>query len=86
MKKNALLQWKEFGVDNAPSITTLFNEKKYTNQERIAEYLEHGKVSLVATSYERDAISGQLIKPLRSKCIMTDGELSWSRSKRWQDI
>ena len=80
MKQYDLLKWKEFGQKDAPSIRILFSTKPYPNQEKIADYLDNGTVSLVAASYEKDAITGNIIHPMRTSCIMSNGDFSWDGS------
>lgn len=80
MERNDLLKWKEFGVDNAPSIKSLFSKNPYPNQNEIANYLENGETTLVATSYEQDLVTGEKIHPLRTKCIKTNDGFSWDGS------
>ena len=63
MDKYGLLNWKEFGMPDAPSIKTLFCPVKYPGQDIVAEYLEKGKTHLVSPSLSQDKISGDLIKP-----------------------
>ncbi len=80
MKQYDLLKWKEFGQSEAPSIKILFATDPYPNQEVIANYLDNGKVSIVAASYEKDAFTGEIIQPARSSRIMSDDEFSWEGS------
>ena len=80
MKQYDLLKWKELGQKDAPSIKILFSTKPYPNQEKIAAYLDRGKVSLVTASYEKDAITGKIIHPARTARIMSDNEFSWDGS------
>ena len=80
MKQYDLLKWKEFGQADAPSIKILCSEKPYRNQKKIANYLENGKVSMVAASYEKDAFTGEIIQPARSCRIMSDDDFSWDGS------
>ena len=80
MKQYDLLKWKEFGHKDAPSIKILFSAKPYPNQDRIADYLERGNVSIVAASYEKDAFTGEIIHPARSSRIMTNNSFSWDSS------
>ncbi len=80
MKEYDLLKWKEFGSEDAPSIEVLFSAKPYPEQDRIADYLDRGEISLVSTSYDKDAITGELIYPLHSMCIRTNGLFSWASS------
>lgn len=80
LKQYDLLKWKEFGQADAPSIKILFATNPYPNQEVIAKYLENGEVSIVAASYEKDAFTGEIIYPARSRRIMSDDEFSWDGS------
>ena len=69
-----------FTQNDAPSIAILFSVMPYPNQEKVARYLENGKITVVRASYEKDAITGELIKPAQSGCLMTDGDLVWDGS------
>ena len=80
MEQQDLLKWKEFGLDDAPSIKSLFSKRSYPNQDIIAKYLEDGKPTVVAASYDQDEITGELIHPLQEKCVKSNGEFSWSSS------
>ncbi len=80
MKQYDLLKWKEFGTEDAPSITILFSSKPYPEQERVARILENGKVTLVRASYEKDALTGEIIKPAHAGCLMSNGSLVWDGS------
>lgn len=80
MKQYDLLRWKEFGQNDAPSIAILFSDMPYPNQEKVARYLENGTITVVRASCEKDAITGELIKPAHSGCLMTDGDLVWNGS------
>ena len=40
MNEYGLLSFKEYGEANGPSITTLFSDTKYENQDVIADYLD----------------------------------------------
>jgi hypothetical protein len=44
----------------------------------ILSYLKNGKVVFFAPSRSVDVLSGEIIGP--TKCILTDGEFSWSDS------
>ena len=80
MDKYGLLQFKEFGCENGPSIKSFFAENKYEHQEEIAKYLDNSKIVSMAPEYDKDIISGELIKPLQSKAIRTNGVFSWDSS------
>ncbi len=80
LKDLTLLNFKEFGATNAPSISTLFAAEKYEHQQEIIDYLENGKISLVAPGLEIDEYTGETIIPKHTKAILTDGVYSWSGS------
>ena len=80
MNEYGLLSFKEYGEANGPSITTLFSDTKYENQDVIADYLDKGEVSMVAASFEKDVVTDEYIKPARTKCIKTNGKHSWDGS------
>ncbi len=73
-----LLQYKEFGAEEAPSLSSMFAPRKYDGQDKVIDYLKKGKVTLVSTQYDTDAFSRDTIMPLQTTCILTDGEYSWS--------
>lgn len=79
-QRNILLRFKEFGVKDAPSISTLFAPEKYDHQQEITDYLKKGEISLVAPGLEIDEIKGEEIIPRITKAILTDGVYSWSSS------
>ena len=77
-EKHDLLHYKEYGPEDAPSLSTLFNDGRYENQDRIIDYLKKGTVTVVATRYDKDVFSGETILPLQTSCHLTDGEYIWS--------
>ncbi len=80
MKQYDLLRWKEFGQKDAPSITILFSSKPYPEQEKIAQILEKGNVTLIKAAYEKDALTGEIIHPAHFGCLMSDGDMVWDGS------
>ncbi len=80
LRDQTLLKFKEFGTVNAPSIATLFVSEEYEHKHEIIDYLENGKICLVAPGLEIDELNGETIIPRRTKAILTDGVYSWSGS------
>lgn len=76
MIKLDLLNYKEFGAGDAPSIRGSFEPKPYPGMERIIRYLEGGKPHLFSPQFGVDAISGERVAD--SYMICGDGEYSWS--------
>ena len=75
---NILLDYLEFGSDNAPSIKDYFEKNPYKGQKAIAEYLRRGHAKLSAPGCSYAVISGAMISA--SLDILTDGEYSWDSS------
>ena len=71
-----LLNWREFGVQSAPSIRTVFEAKPYPGMERVIEYLEKGKVCLTAPGVGIDEFTGKQVMQVCE--IRSDGEYGWS--------
>ena len=76
MRKLDLLNWKEFGVESAPSITSMFEEKPYPGMDKIVKYLEAGKPHMAIASRGVDALTGEAVMSFRD--VRDDGEYSWS--------
>lgn len=76
MYKQDLLNWKEFGVLSAPSITTAFEKQPYAGIDKIVQYLEHGTAHLSAPGGGIDAVTGKQVAHIRE--IRNDGEYAWS--------
>ena len=77
MKPNtSLLEWREFGMQSAPSIRTAFETGPYPGMDKIITYLENGRVCLTAAGVGVDAITGKQVMGFRQ--ILTDGEYGWS--------
>ena len=69
----------EFNKDmDYPSMEEDFCDYPYEGKEMIINYLESGEKTVTACSRARDFFTGELIPGER--CIMTDGEYSWSSS------
>ena len=73
-----LLHFKEFGAEEAPSLSTLFAPGKYDEQDKVIDYLKKGKVTLVSPQYDTDAFTGDAIMPLQTTYILSDRKYSWS--------
>ncbi len=73
-----LLQYKEYGIEDAPSLSTLFSNERYENQDRIADYLKKGRITVISPQYDMDAFTGDTILPPQTTCLRTDGKYSWS--------
>lgn len=80
MKAKSLLRYREFamGDQRYPSIKDSFEAEAYAGQDKIADYLRNGRVTLCATSASVDVLTGQQIDG--RKCLMTDGEYSWNNT------
>ena len=76
MYKFDLLNWKEFGVSSAPSITSVFEKQPYDGMDKIVRYLENGRAHLTAAGAGIDAITGKQVMHIRE--IRNDGEYAWS--------
>ena len=77
-RKNIMDEWKEFNPLAEKSLKDDFGESPSPDCQKIISYLENGEVTLSTTSRDTDVISGESID--KTKCIMTDGEYSWSGS------
>lgn len=73
-----MARWKEFNPNAEKSMREDFKDSPSPNRQRIMDYLNKGEVKLVATSREVDVISGEKLD--QTKCILTDGEYTWSGS------
>ena len=80
MERYNLMRWKEFGDQDAPSISVLFSPTKYPGQDIIANYLDRGQISIVSTSLAEDKIGGGVIEPHIAECVRTNGDFSWPGS------
>lgn len=67
--------WKEFNPDATKSMRDDFQNERLPEQEKIVEYLNHGKITVTAASYDKDVFTGGFIGD--THCIRTDGEYSW---------
>ena len=67
--------FREFGLENGPSIKDSFSSAPFPNKQKIIKYLSDGKIGMVSGSSYIDVITGENTKI--GKCIMTDGEYTW---------
>lgn len=77
-RKNIMAEWKEFNPLAEKSIKDDFRDSPSPDYQKIISYLDNGEVKDSATSRDTDVISGESID--KTKCILTDGEYSWSGS------
>lgn len=61
---------------NLSSMKDSFNDGSFEGKEKIVAYLQKGDKTIAACSYDRDVFTGERIPG--KKCLMTDGEYSWS--------
>jgi len=70
-------KYKELNRDmDFPSMVESFCNYPYEGKEAIVKYLEAGRKTAAACSRAKDAFTGEVIPGER--CLMTDGEYSWS--------
>lgn len=70
-----LFKYKEFGMENGPSIKDYFSDTPHPNKSEIIKYLKNGTVILPASGYYDDIVTGQCTHI--TIAIMTDGEYDW---------
>lgn len=69
-------EYKEFNPNfDYPSIKTFFESSKYDGQDKIANYLRHGKKTIVSAQIPKDVITGKTIR--MEKIGMNDGVYTW---------
>ena len=69
-------KYKEFNPNkNYPSIKDSFEVSSYKGQDRVANYLKHGKEDMVSLRIAKDVVTGDVI-PM-SVIGMNDGEYTW---------
>ena len=73
-----LLQYEEFAPPGSgfPSITKFFQQAPYPGKDRIVAYLKLGDVHMCCPGYDRDVITGEIIRP--AICHMDDGRYAWT--------
>ncbi len=77
MAMKSLNNFKELNREmDLPSMKDSFCDHPYEGKEDIVKYLENGKKTMAACSRALDAFTGEVIPGER--CLMTDGEYSWS--------
>ena len=76
MKMIILNRWREFGINTAPPMSASFENKPYDGAEKIAKYLEKGKVATASCGVSTDFYTGERI--MGKKESLTDGEYIWS--------
>lgn len=74
-RKNIMIFWKEFNPSSDKSIQEDFEKESYPSSDKIAAYLDQGKVTLVSAECGKDVITNERI--VDTICILTDGEYSW---------
>ena len=67
--------FKEFGLENGPSIKDSFSDAAFPNKDAVVRYLKSGKVGVTGGSFYIDVVTGKQTRI--GKCIMTDGEYTW---------
>lgn len=77
-KKNIMALWKEFNPYAEKSMQDDFSKTVSPYISKIITYLNNGEIILVSPSCSTDVFSGERID--KTKCILTDGEYSWSNS------
>ncbi len=73
--KNLAALWLEFGAPTDHSLKQDIEDHSYPGQEKIAQYLEGGKVKLMSAGTGKDLFTGETIAA--NYYIATDGEYSW---------
>ena len=74
----SLIQWKEFGAEGGPLMKSAFAKEPYPGMEKIADYLDHGKITVAAAGIGTDVYTGERISG--KKELLTDGEYSWNNT------
>ncbi len=77
-KINVMALWKEFNPLAEKSMKDDFREVPSPYCDKIITYLDAGELVLASPSSDTDLFSGERINT--SRCILTDGEYSWSNS------
>jgi hypothetical protein len=75
----SLIHYDEFGPGlGFASMKESFCENSYNGLEKIAQYLDKGKITYVTASFAKDVLTGKTL-PIQH-CGMTDGIYSWTSS------
>ena len=75
----SIIQFEEFGPGMGfPSMKNHFDSGPYKGKDKVVAYLKSGRKTYSATSFSRDAFTGEKIPGER--CGMTDEEYSWVSS------
>ena len=71
-----LFAFKEFGLQDGPSIIEAFSSTAYPEKRRIVRYLENGERTIASPGVYIDVVTGE--NTGIGKCHLTDGEYVWT--------
>lgn len=75
------ISFKELDNEDFPSIHDYLEKEPYPNQDKIAHFLNNGKIELAQLSRDRDIFTGERIP--REVLVMSDGDYYWANILVW---
>lgn len=78
-----LCNFKEYGAEDAPSISEISEQKPYEGKEKIVDYLaNNGKATLASAKLPNDRITGERIKGIKGGLFIKETDrFAW-----WSDL